>query len=202
MTRGMKGICPFPFPTQNPQTKGVRYPTKEGRELKALGNQERKEQHSLKPKCQDTRRRKTTITGPSLATPENPSAKEQSKPGERHSYIPQARDKGEERAESRERNKKNFPRAGIFFFIIRTRLPKQILLLSPEQQLKEKRPMTLFPSLKNRTKGMERKMTELLQIGIALFYQRTPQDKVVVQGHSAYQRQWPSPTSKTADSSY
>jgi len=32
-----------------------------------------------------------------------------SKPGERHSYIPQARDKGKERAESRERNKKNFP---------------------------------------------------------------------------------------------
>jgi len=40
-------------------------------------------------------------------------------PGNRskkHSYIPQARDKGKERAESRERNKKNFSRAGIFFF--------------------------------------------------------------------------------------
>lgn len=64
-----------------------------------------------------------------------------SKPGERHSYIPQARDKGKERAESREHNKKIFPRAAIFFFIIRTRLPKQIKLLYPEQQLKEKRPV-------------------------------------------------------------
>lgn len=34
--------------------------------MTALGNQERKELKSLKPKCQDFRRRKTTITGPSL----------------------------------------------------------------------------------------------------------------------------------------
>ncbi|CAL8996299.1 unnamed protein product [Prunus brigantina] len=38
--------------------------------------------------------------------------------------------------------------------------------------------------------------------GSRVRYWITPQDKVVVQGHSAYQRQWPSPTSKTADSPY